>query len=84
MIFVIFLLILQQIEGNLIYPKVMGSRINLPGMCILAAVTVGGGIGGPLGMLISVPVASMAYILIEEATQNREKQLAIQEKENKE
>ncbi len=75
-IFVIFLLILQQIEGNLIYPKVMGSRVNLPGMWILAAVTVGGGISGPFGMLLSVPVASTAYILFKEATLRREKQQA--------
>ena len=62
-----------------IYPKVMGSRISLPGMWILAAVTVD---GGPPGMLISVPVASMAYILIKEATQKREKQQSIQQKES--
>lgn len=71
-IFIIFLLILQQIEGNVIYPKVMGSRVNLPGMWILAAVTVGGGIGGPVGMLLSVPVASTAYTLFKEATAKRE------------
>ena len=72
-IFVVFLLILQQLEGNLIYPKVMGSRVNLPAMWILAAVTVGGGIAGPIGMLLAVPVASTAYILIREATEQREK-----------
>ena len=74
-IFVVFLLILQQLEGNLIYPKVMGSRVNLPAMWILAAVTVGGGIVGPIGMLLAVPVASTAYILIREATLQREKAL---------
>lgn len=74
-IFIIFLLILQQLEGNLIYPKVMGSRINLPGMWILAAVTVGGGIAGPVGMLLAVPTASTIYILVREATENREKKL---------
>lgn len=72
LIFVIFLIILQQIEGNLIYPKVMGSRVNLPSMWILAAVTLGGSIGGPLGMLLSVPVASTCYSLIKEATAKRE------------
>lgn len=51
----------------------MGSRVNLPGMWILAAVTVGGGISGPFGMLLSVPVASIVYILFKEATQKREK-----------
>lgn len=72
-IFVIFLIILQQLENNLIYPKVMGSKVNLPGMWILASVTVGGGIGGVFGMLLAVPVASTAYILIKEATLKREK-----------
>lgn len=71
-IFVIFLLILQQIEGNLIYPRVVGSKINLPAMWVLAAVTVGGNLGGPLGMLLGVPAASAAYALIKEATYNRE------------
>lgn len=72
-IFVIFILVLQQFEGNVIYPKVMGSRVNLPGMWILAAVTVGGGIAGPIGMLLSVPIASTLYILFREATEEREK-----------
>ncbi len=71
-VFLIYLLILQQLEGNLIYPRVMGSRVNLPGMWILAAVTVGGGAAGPLGMLLSVPVASTAYVLVKEATVARE------------
>ncbi len=73
LIFVIFLIILQQIEGNLIYPKVMGSRVSLPSMWILAAVTIGGSIGGPLGMLLSVPSASTCYALIKELTANMER-----------
>lgn len=77
-IFVVFLLILQQLEGNIIYPRVMGSRVNLPGMWILAAVTVGGGIGGAIGMLLSVPLASTAYVLFKEATELREKKRAEQ------
>lgn len=74
-VFLIFLVVLQQLEGNIIYPRVMGSRVNLPGMWILAAVTIGGGIAGPVGMLISVPIASTIYVLVREATDNREKQL---------
>lgn len=74
LIFLIFLVILQQLEGNLIYPKVMGRRVNLPGMWILAAVTVGGGIAGPVGMLLSVPLASTAYVLLKEATAAKEQQ----------
>ncbi len=71
-LFIIYLVVLQQLEGNLIYPRVMGSRVNLPGMWILAAVTIGGGIGGPIGMLLSVPIASTVYILFKEATDKRE------------
>lgn len=71
-IFVVFLVILQQLEGNIIYPKVMGNKVNLPGMWILAAVTVGGALAGPVGMLLSVPIGSTAYVLIKEATAKRE------------
>lgn len=71
-IFVIFLLILQQIEGNMIYPKVVGSKINLPAIWVLAAVTIGGNLGGPIGMLLGVPAASAAYALLKEATAKRE------------
>lgn len=73
-IFLIFLIVLQQLEGNLIYPRVMGSRVNLPAMWILAAVTVGGSTAGPIGMLLAVPIASTAYILFREATEKRERQ----------
>lgn len=76
-IFVIFLLILQQFEGNIIYPRVMGSRVNLPGMWILAAVTIGGGIAGPAGMLLSVPIFSTIYVLMREATQMQEQRNTI-------
>lgn len=72
LVFLVFLIVLQQIEGNVIYPRVMGSRVNLPGLWILAAVTVGGGIAGPVGMLLGVPVASTAYTLLKEATLARE------------
>ncbi len=74
-IFLIFILILQQLEGNIIYPKVMGNSVNLPSMWILAAVTVGGGVAGAVGMLLAVPVASTVYILIKEATDKKEKSL---------
>ncbi len=79
LIFIIFLIILQQLEGNLIYPRVMGGRVNLPAMWILAAVTVGGGICGPIGMLLAVPVASTAYVLLREATEKREAKLNAEE-----
>lgn len=64
--FVVFFLILQQIEGNLIYPRVVGNSVGLPGMWVLVAVTVGGSLGGILGMLLGVPIASIIYTLLKE------------------
>ena len=63
-IFLIFLVVLQQLEGNLIYPRVVGSSMGLPGIWVLAAVTVGGGIMGVGGMLLGVPLAAAAYRII--------------------
>jgi len=71
-VFVIYLLILQQVEGNMIYPRVVGSKINLPAIWVLAAVTIGGNLAGPLGMLLGVPAVSAAYTLLKEATDLRE------------
>ena len=70
--FIIFLVILQQVEGNVIYPKVVGSSIGLPGMWVLAAVTVGGGLGGIGGMLLGVPAAATVYKLIQNDVRKRE------------
>lgn len=75
-IFIIFFIVLQNLEGNFIYPRVMGSRVNLPAMWILAAVSIGGSVAGPVGMLLSVPCASTVYCLIKDATANREKKLS--------
>lgn len=61
LVFLIFLVILQQVEGNLIYPKVVGGSIGLPGIWVLAAVTVGGGLMGVPGMLIGVPLTATLY-----------------------
>ena len=66
LIFLVFLVVLQQLEGNLIYPKVVGSSLGLPGIWVLAAVTVGGGILGIGGMLLGVPLAAAAYRLLRE------------------
>lgn len=63
-IFIVFLVALQQLEGNLIYPRVVGSSIGLPGVWVLAAVTVGGGVIGVGGMLLGVPLAAAAYQLL--------------------
>ncbi len=64
LVFIIFIIILQQIEGNLIYPKVVGSSIGLPSIWVLAAVTVGGGIFGIGGMLLGVPLAAALYHIL--------------------
>lgn len=73
LIFIIFLVILQQVEGNLIYPKVVGTSVGLPGIWVLASVTVGGGLFGILGMLLGVPVCATAYKLIFEILERRER-----------
>lgn len=83
-IFLIFILVLQQLEGNLIYPKVMGTSVNLPSMWILAAVTIGGGIAGAGGMLLAVPIASTLYVLVREATEKREGKLGVKVESNEE
>ena len=57
---------LQQLEGNLIYPRVVGSSMGLPAIWVLAAVTVGGGVMGVVGMLLGVPLAATAYRLVRE------------------
>ena len=71
LVFLIFLAVLQQIEGNVIYPRVVGTSIGLPGIWVLAAVTVGGGLFGLLGVLLSVPVASVIYALIKRDVSRR-------------
>ncbi len=65
-LFVVFLVVLQQIEGNLIYPKVVGESIGLPGVWVLTAVTIGGGVMGIPGMLIGVPLVAAVYKLVGE------------------
>lgn len=69
--FVIFLLILQQVEGNLIYPKVVGKSVGLPGILVLVAVTIGSEAFGIPGMLFSVPVGAVLYSLYLEFMQQR-------------
>lgn len=63
-IFLVFLVILQQFEGNVIYPRVVGSSMGLPGIWVLSAVTVGGGILGIAGMLLGVPLAAALYRIL--------------------
>lgn len=66
LLFLVFIVVLQQLEGNLIYPRVVGSSIGLPGIWVLAAVTVGGGIMGVVGMLLGVPLAAALYRILRE------------------
>lgn len=63
-LFVVFLVVLQQLEGNLIYPRVVGASIGLPGIFVLAAITIGGGVMGVAGMLLGVPLTAGIYQLI--------------------
>lgn len=69
--FVVMFLGLQQIEGNLIYPRVVGTSIGLPGMWVLVALAIGGDLMGIGGMLIMIPLASVVYALMREITQRR-------------
>lgn len=71
-LFLVYLIILQQLEGNLIYPKVVGSSIGLPGIWVLAVVTIGGGVFGISGMLLGVPLAATVYQLIRKDMNKRE------------
>ncbi len=79
-IFVVFLLLLQQIEGNVIYPRVVGSSVGLPAIWVLASITVGGSLMGVAGMLFAVPVCSILYSLTRTSVNNRlrQKQAAAQ------
>ncbi len=72
LIFLIFILVIQQLEGNLIYPKVVGKSIGLPAIWVLATVTIGGSLMGILGMLIGVPIAAALYRLLREDINRRQ------------
>lgn len=71
LIFVIMFLILQQVEGNLIYPHVVGSSVGLPSIWVLAAVTLGGSLFGVVGMLLFIPLVSVLYTLFREFVYRR-------------
>ena len=64
LLFLLFIVVLQQLEGNLVYPRVVGSSIGLPGIWVLTAVTVGGGVLGIGGMLLGVPIAAACYQML--------------------
>lgn len=71
LLFVLFLIILQQLESNLIYPRVVGKSMGLPGILVLVSVILGAGIAGVLGMLLAVPICSILYVLTTEAVEKR-------------
>ena len=66
LMFIVLFLVLQQIEGNLIYPHVVGNSVGLPSIWVLAAVSIGGSLMGVVGMLIFIPIVSVAYALFRE------------------
>lgn len=69
--FIALFLVLQQIEGNLIYPRVVGGSVGLPALWVMAAVIIGGGTMGITGMLVSVPLCSVLYVLLRESVGKR-------------
>lgn len=77
--FVIMIIVLQQIDNNLIYPKIMGNSVGLPGMWVMVAVTLGGSLMGIVGMLIFVPIVSVVYTLFRESVYVRLKKKSIKE-----
>lgn len=79
-VFVILFLVLQQIEGNLIYPHVVGNSVGLPSIWVLAAVSVGGRLMGVVGMLVFIPMVSVLYALFREIVYLKLKKQEIKEK----
>ncbi|MBO5177195.1 MAG: AI-2E family transporter [Lachnospiraceae bacterium] len=81
LIFIIMFLVLQQLEGNLIYPRVVGNSVGLPAIWVLVAVSVGGSMFGVVGMLVFIPLMSTLYALLKEnvANRNRKKGFVLQE-----
>jgi len=78
--FVVLFLVLQQIENSLIYPRVVGTSVGLPGMWVLVAVAVGGSLMGVLGMFLMIPIASVVHKLIKEHTNDRLDAMAVDPK----
>ena len=71
--FIVMFLIIQQLEGNLIYPKVVGNSVGLPAIWVLASVSIGGSLCGVAGMLLSIPLMSTVYSLIRDDVNARNK-----------
>ncbi|MDF2631668.1 MAG: family transporter [Caproiciproducens sp.] len=84
--FIVFFVVLQQLEGNLIFPHVVGSKVGLPGLWVLIAVTIGGNAFGVVGMIVNIPLCSVLYTLLRENVKRLEKSKlhAVQEQEEQE
>ncbi len=65
--FIVFIFVLQQFDNQLIYPKVVGDTIGLPGLLVLIAVIIGGGLGGVIGIIVAVPIFAIVYSLLKDA-----------------
>ncbi len=73
LLFLVFIIVLQQLEGNLIYPKVVGKSLGLPALWVLAAVTIGGNLAGVLGMLLGVPITAAIYKVVKDDIVKKER-----------
>ena len=81
LLFLVFIVVLQQLEGNLIYPRVVGKSVGLPAYVTLSAVMIGGAIAGIPGMFFVIPIASVAYDLLRESVQRRNAEKAARAEE---
>ena len=77
--FLIFIVALQTLQGNILYPRLVGDSVGLPSLWVLAAVSVGGGLGGVGGMLVAVPVTATVYILVREWVQKKKEETKTEE-----
>lgn len=77
LIFIIMFLVLQQLEGNLVYPHVVGNSVGLPSIWVLVAITIGGNLMGVVGMIIFIPISSVAYSLFRLFVKDRLKKKGI-------
>lgn len=82
LVFLIFILILQQFENNVIYPRVVGDLVGLPGIWVLLSVTVGGSLLGAVGMIVALPIVSILYTLIKDETNRKLEKKKIKIPEN--
>ena len=80
--FLVFIVVLQTVQGNVLYPRLVGTSVGLPGLLVLAAVSVGGGLAGIAGMLVAVPITATVYALVQEwVKKSNAKQKAVKENE---